>query len=212
MNARNQTKVPEPSLKRLPLYLHLLKKAAKSGVLSISAPLIAKELELDPTQVVKDLSFTGASGRPRIGYRIDELILAIERFLGFDHASEAILLGAGHLGTALMSYPDFEQYGLKIVAAFDSDSSKLGRTSSGINVIHIKKLREIIQRLGVEIAVLTTPGQVAQEMSEQLVSCGIRAIWNLTPVKLKLPREVVVQDTSMYANVALLLNKLKHST
>jgi len=204
-------KVSEPTLKRLPLYLHFLKKAREGGLLTISAPLIGKELKCDATQVVKDLSATGATGRPRVGYNIYETIQCIESFLGFDRSNEAFLVGAGHLGKAMMAYPNFQQYGLKIVAAFDSDPEKIGRISSGINVIHMNKFKKIASKLKVRIAILTTPAGVAQEVTNQLVECGITAIWNLTPTSLNVPEEVVVQNTSMYANVAVLLRKLQNS-
>jgi len=206
---KQQHKVPEPTLKRLPVYLHYLKRAYERGILTISAPQIGKELNCDPTQVVKDLATTGVKGRPRVGYSVHELIQAIEGFLGFDLPNEAFLVGAGNLGTALMSYPDFKSYGINIVAAFDSDASRIGRSSSGVNIIHMDKLPELAQRLKVRIAILTTPAGVAQEVAEHLVECGIAAIWNLTPTRLNLPEKIVVQNTSMYANVAVMLKKLK---
>lgn len=207
----NKTNVSEPTLKRLPVYLHYLQKAKEQGALTISAPLIGKELNCDPTQVVKDLSVTGVKGRPRIGYNIYELIQGIEAFLGFNKSNEAFLIGAGNLGAALLAYPEFTSYGLKIVAAFDNDTKKIGKGKSRINVLHIDKLHDLAQRLNVRIAILTTPANVAQVVSESLVKSGIRAIWNLTPVQLRLPQEVIVQNTSMYSNVAILLKKLHDS-
>ncbi len=204
-----QHKVPEPTLKRLPVYLHYLKKAHERGILTISAPVMGKELNCDSTQVVKDLAATGVKGRPRVGYNVHELIQSIESFLGFNRSNEAFLVGAGNLGTALMSYPEFKSYGLNIIAAFDSDASRIGRSSSGVNIIHMDKFADLAERLKVRIAILTTPAAVAQEVAEHLVECGIAAIWNLTPTRLNLPEKIVVQNTSMYANVAVMLKKLK---
>lgn len=207
----NKRNVPEPTLKRLPIYLHYLQKAKEKGALTISAPLIGRELSCDATQVVKDLSYTGVKGRPRVGYNIYELIQTIESYLGFNRSNEAFLVGAGNLGSALMAYPEFTSYGLKIVAAFDSDTLKIGKSKSGINVLHIEKFHDLALRLKVKIAILTTPASVAQEVAENIVGSGIKAIWNLTPARLSLPSDVIVQNTSMYSNVAILLKKLHDS-
>ncbi len=171
--------------------------------------MIGKALNCDPTQVVKDIAFTGASGRPRVGYSIPELVNSIENALGFDHENEAFLVGAGHLGMALMSYPRFADYGLRIIAAFDCNPEKIGRSRSGINVIHVDKFADMAARLQVQIGILTTPAEAAQQACDMMVASGIRAIWNLTPTELEVPEELVVQNTSMYANVAVLLQSLK---
>jgi redox-sensing transcriptional repressor len=191
--------------------MHYLQKAKESGVLTISAPIIARELKCDPTQVVKDIAVTGAKGRPRIGYNIYEVIQCIESYLGLNKSNDAFLVGAGNLGSALMSYPEFKNYGLKIVAAFDLDTSKIGKSKSGINVLHFNKFNELAFRLNVQIGILTTPASVAQEVAEEMIAGGIKAIWNLTPVNLVVPENVIVQNTSMYANVAILLKKLQDS-
>lgn len=181
------------------------------GLLTITAPHMGRELNCDPTQVVKDLSSAGAKGKPRIGYNIYEVIQDIESFLGFDQPNEAFLVGAGNLGTALISYPDFQEYGLNIIAAFDNDPEKIGRSGERINVIHMDKFCDMAKKLHIRIAILTTPASIAQEVAEHMVHCGIKAIWNLTPARLNLPTDIVVQNTSMYSNVAILLKKLEHS-
>jgi redox-sensing transcriptional repressor len=208
-NANRKERVSEPTLKRLPIYLHFLQKAKEGGLLTISAPLMAKELHADPTQIVKDLAVTGVKGRPRIGYNIYEVVQAIEEFLGFNKTQDAFLIGAGNLGSALVAYPEFRNFGLKIVAAFDSDKGKIGKSKSGINVLHIDKFPDLTKRLNVKIAVITTPTEAAQEVAEYVVDCGIQAIWNLTPVRLNVPEDIIVQNTSMYSNVAILLKKMQ---
>ena len=209
MARKSTSGVPEPTLKRLPVYLRYMKKAREQGLLTISAPAMGRELQSDPTQVVKDMALAGASGKPRVGYAINECIHQLESFLGFNKENEAVLVGAGNLGSALLSYPDFLNYGLKIVAAFDNNPEKLGRTAAGINVVHMDKFPTLVEKLQIRIAILTTPQSIAQEVSAVLVKCGIRAIWNLTPARLSVPANVAVQNTSMYSNVAILLNKLR---
>lgn len=212
MNASRKNKtnnqVPEPTLKRLPGYLYYLEKVKEQGVINISAPVIGKDLKCDPTQVVKDLSVTGIKGKPRVGYNTYELIQALENFLGFNRTNEAFLVGAGNLGTALMAYQEHQSLGLKIIAAFDIDESKIGKTVGGIHVLEYNKLFSLSYRLQVKIGILTTPNQAAQEVAEDLVTCGIKAIWNFTSTNLHLPEETIIQNTSMSAYAAVLLRRL----
>jgi redox-sensing transcriptional repressor len=200
-------KVPEPSLKRLPVYLHYLKAAYAKGNTHVSAPKMGADLLLDHTQIVKDLSITGVKGKPKIGYAVIEVIQTIEDYLGFNKTNEAFLVGAGNLGQALLSYSELQGFGIHIIAAFDVDAQKLDTTIGSIKILHFDKLGDLANRLNVSIGILTTPVKVAQQVAEAMVQSGIKAIWNFTPVNLQLPDEIIVQNTSMYANVAVLLKK-----
>lgn len=208
---KSKNQAPEPTLKRLPGYLYFLEQVKEEGIINISAPTIGKELELDPTQVVKDLSFTGIKGKPRVGYNTYELIHALEEFLGFNKVNEAFLVGAGNLGSALMAYQEHQSLGLKILAAFDVDTKKIGQTIGGIHILEYNKLFHLSDRLNVKIGILTTPNHVAQEVAEDMVNCGIKAIWNFTSAKLILPEEIIVQNTSMSSYAAVLLRRLNDS-
>lgn len=201
----------EPSLKRMPAYLQFLKAAQREGKINVSAPAMSRELDLDPTQIVKDLSVIGVKGKPKVGYPIGPLINGIEEYMGFNFTNEAFLVGAGKLGQALLSYPDLQSFGIRIITAFDVDSKKINTQYERIKILHISKLGELAKRLNVSIGILTTPPAAAQKAADAMVKSGIKAIWNLTPVKLKLPEDIIVQDTSMYSNVAVLLRKY-HST
>jgi redox-sensing transcriptional repressor len=205
---KTKSQAPEPTLKRLPGYLYFLEQVKEEGVINISAPTIGKELDLDPTQVVKDLAVTGVKGKPRVGYNTYELIHALEEFLGFNKINEAFLVGAGNLGSALMAYQEHQSLGLKILAAFDIDPNKIGKTVGGIHVLEYNKLFHLSGRLNVKIGILTTPNHVAQEVAEDLVNCGVKAIWNFTSAKLSLPGEIIVQNTSMSSYAAVLLRRL----
>lgn len=202
--------VPEPTLRRLPGYLFFLEKVREEGIINISAPTIGKELKCDPTQVVKDLAFTGIKGKPRVGYNTYELIHALEEYLGFNRTNEAFLVGAGNLGTALMAYQEHQSLGIKIIAAFDNNPEKIGAQIGGIHVLEYNKLFHLSNRLNVKIGILTTPNHVAQDVAEDLVNCGIKAIWNFTSSKLQLPENIVVEQTSMSAYAAVLLQGLKN--
>lgn len=206
---KNENQVPEPTLRRLPAYLFFLEKLRGEGTINISAPTIGKALKCDPTQVVKDLAFTGVRGKPRVGYNTYELIHALEEFLGFNKTNEAFLVGAGNLGRALMAYQEHQSLGLKIIAAFDTDENKIGAHVGGIHVLEYNKLFHLSNRLDVQIGILTTPDHVAQDVAEDLINCGIKAIWNFTSVSLDLPYEIIVENTSMSAFAAVLLQRLK---
>lgn len=203
--------VPEPTLRRLPVYLFFLEKVREEGILNISAPVIGKSLKCDPTQVVKDLAVTGVKGKPKVGYNTYELIHALETFLGFNRTNEAFLVGAGNLGSALMAYQEHQSLGIKIIAAFDTDDSKVGTLIGGIHVLEYNKLFHLSNRLNVRIGILTTPNVAAQDVAEDLVNCGIKAIWNFTSANLDLPKEIIVQNTSMSAYAAVLLSRLNES-
>ncbi len=203
--------VSEPTLRRLPGYLFYLQKIREEGMLNISAPVIGKSLNCDPTQVVKDLSVTGIKGKPKVGYNTYELIHALENFLGFNRTNEAFLVGAGNLGSALMAYQEHQSLGLKIIAAFDVDSNKVGKLIGGIYVLEYNKLFHLAERLNVKIGILTTPNHVAQDVAEDLVNCGIKAIWNFTSSNLVLPDKIIVQNTSMSSYAAVLLHRLTDS-
>ncbi len=206
-----QLKVPEHSIRRLSVYLRHLYSARENGQANVSAPAMAKELNFDPTQIVKDLAITGIKGKPRAGYNSYELIGAIEDYLNFHKSNHAFLVGAGKLGSALISYPQLESFGLKIVAGFDVDPEKTSRLIKQINIFHINQIPELASRMKVEIGILTTPAEAAQQAANLMIEGGIRAIWNFAPTNLKVPGYVIVQNTSMYSNVAIMLKKLQLS-
>ena len=179
--------------------------------MNISAPKIGKRLKYDSTQVVKDLAYTNVSGKPRVGYNIFEVIQALEEFLGFNRPNDAFLIGTGKLGTALMAYQGVRDLGVKVIAGFDTDPLKVGKQIENVFVLSMDKIEDMVARLHISIAILCVPEDHAQRVCDQLVHCGIKAIWNLTPVYLDAPENVIIQNTSMYSNVAVMLNKLKES-
>ncbi len=200
--------VPEPTVRRLPTYLNVVKNLQQSNEKHVSAPTLARMLRLDPTQVTKDLSYTGIMGKTRVGYVISELVNALEDFLGFNRKHEAFLVGAGFLGSALIQYQGFRESGMRIVAAFDIDSHKVGQEISGVPVFDLEKFRDLADRLHISIGIITTPPAEAQNIADLMIGWGIKAIWNFAPVALKVPEHIILQDTHIYANLAVILNKL----
>jgi len=201
-----------PSIRRLPSYLHIIRLSREEGCEYISGTVIAQELHLEPIQVRKDLAITGIVGKPKKGYPVVALMAAIEHFLGWDEQQQAILVGAGNLGTALTGYQEFHHHGLNIRAAFDQSEAKIGSSIHGIPVYPLAELSTRARALGATIAILTVPSTNAQDVADILVSAGITAIWNFTNVKLKVPDEVVVQRedlTSGYAMLCVMMNAQK---
>jgi redox-sensing transcriptional repressor len=197
-----------PTIKRLPSYLHVIEAAYRDGKEYISGTVIAEELELEPIQVRKDLALTGIVGKPRLGFPVSRLIDAINGFLDWNSIHQAIVIGSGNLGTALMGYPEFTRHGMQIIAAFDSDTNRIGSVFSGIQILDILNLEDFIQAHSIEIAILTVPGDQAQMLAEKLVLAGIRAIWNFTNIKLKVPKDVVVQKEDLSSGYAVLSVKM----
>lgn len=208
-NLRSLVKsIPEPTLRRLPLYYRLLKQLREGGRTGVSCTTIGAELKLDATQIRKDIEMTGTAGRPKVGYDINELICAIERFIGWDTTTEAFLVGAGSLGEALMGYPGFADCGLQIVAAFDVDPNKCHRIIHGKHVRHISKLPNLMRRMKVRFGIITVPAAEAQQAAELLVEGGVLAIWNFAPAKIRVPDRVIVTNEDLYCSLAVLSQKM----
>lgn len=195
---------PQPTLRRLPQYHRFLKRLLHEGQHFVSCTHIAHEFDLDPTQVRKDLACTGIVGKPRVGYEVETLIATMEHHLGWDNVTEAFLVGVGHLGTALLGYDGFAQYGVNLIAAFDVDPAKIGTRVAGKQVLALSKLPDLAQRMHVHIGIITTPAAAAQEVADLMVQGGIKGLWNFAPVHLKVPRGVVVENQQLAAGLAIL--------
>lgn len=204
---RKSVIVPEPALRRMPCYLAYLKLASRDGKEFISSTHIARDMGVDPTQVTKDLSYTSIIGKTRVGYEVEPLIDELENFLRFNTIDEGYLFGAGSLGTALLHDHGLHQYGFRIVAAFDVNPDVVGKNIGGVPIHHIDDFERVKQE-NVRIGILTVPVEYAQGVTELMVAGGIKAVWNFTPVRIKVPDDIVVQNTSLYAHLAVMFNRL----
>ena len=190
-------------LKRLPGYLSYLKSLPENGTSHISATALANALGMGEVQVRKDLAMVSDGGRPKIGYLREALIEDIEQFLGYDNVTDAVLIGAGKLGQALMAYQGFDEYGLNIMAAFDRNP-KMDRTDEGKPVYSIEKLTQFCRTHKVLMGIITVPAEGAQEVADLLIACGIKAIWNFAPTHLDVPANILVQNENMATSLAVL--------
>ena len=199
---------PLPSVRRLPLYLTVLEEFERDGKEWISTTDFSEILFLKPIQVRKDLAHTGIIGKPKKGFKVDELISTIYHFLGWNNLTEAFLVGAGALGSALLGYSGFQRHGLDIVAAFDASPNVVGKKIHGKEVLPMEKLPDLARRMQVKLGIITVPSEGAQEAADSLVSAGIRGIWNFSPIKLHVPEDVVVQREDISSGLAVLSVKL----
>ena len=198
-----QKKISKSVLKRLPGYLAYLKNMPEDAPLHISATALANALGMGEVQVRKDLAMVSDGGRPKIGYLRESLIDDIEQFLGYDNTTDAVLIGAGKLGQALMAYKGFDDYGLNILAAFDA-RPKMEKTEEGKPVYDISKLASFCRTHKVLMGIITVPAESAQEVADQLIACGIKAIWNFAPKYLEVPPNILVQTENMATSLAVL--------
>ena len=201
-------KVPEPTLRRLPWYLSNIKLMKEKGEQYVSSTQISKEINIDASQIAKDLSYVNISGRTRVGYNIDALIEVLESFLGFTNMHKAFLFGVGSLGAALLRDSGLHHFGLEIVAAFDVNPELVGKDLNGIPIFHSDDFEAKMKEYDVNIGVLTVPINIAQEITDKMVDGGIKAVWNFTPFRIRVPANVVVQNTSLYAHLAVMFNRL----
>ena len=201
-------KVPEPTLRRLPWYLSNIKLMKEKGEQYVSSTQISKEINIDASQIAKDLSYVNISGRTRVGYNIDALIEVLESFLGFTNMHKAFLFGVGSLGAALLRDSGLHHFGLEIVAAFDVNPELVGKDLNGIPIFHSDDFEAKMKEYDVNIGVLTVPINIAQEITNKMVDGGIKAVWNFTPFRIRVPENIVVQNTSLYAPLAVMFNRL----
>lgn len=201
--------IPEASLRRLPIYYRSLQAMLISGTTQVSCADLARALDLDPTQVRKDIEMTGIVGKPRVGYPLAELIRWIENFLGWNRPKEAILAGAGSLGSALLGYEKFRRHGMQIVAAFDTDPEKIGQRIHGREVQPLMFLPDFVRQHKTDVGVIATPPAVAQSVTDLMLSGGIRAIWNFAPAHIHVPDGIILQNEDLYHSLASLSFKLE---
>jgi redox-sensing transcriptional repressor len=206
--SREPRPVSEPTLRRLPAYYHFLRAFQERGCEFVSCSHIGRALQLDPTQIRKDLEATGIVGRPKVGYPVNALLNAITAFLGWDNHKDAFLVGVGHMGSALLGYEQIASCGITILAGFDTDPAKIGVTVHGKEVFGVDKLPDLARRLHVHLGIITVPAAAAQSVAELMIGSGIKAIWNFAPTALHTPADIIVQNEGFYPGLAVLSSRI----
>ena len=212
MNDSNDSpiSISTQALERMPYYLQHLKQLQKEGVSIIASPAIAADLSLNEVQVRKDLAAVSTlKGKPKSGFVISDLIYNMEDILGYHNVKDAVLVGAGYLGSALLSYKGFDSCGMHIVTAFDINDTIIGTEICGKKVLPVNKLSGICRRMNIHIGIIAVPEDQAQTVCDQLVAGGIMAIWNFAPIHLNTPETIMVKSENMAASLAILSKHLQ---
>ena len=200
--------LPEPTLRRLPWSLAYINLLNAKNIEYVSSTQISKDINVDASQIAKDLSFLNIKGKTRIGYEVKSLAKELEDFLGFKRVHNTFMMGVGSLGAALIQDSGLSQYGLRIVAGFDVNPLRIGTSICGVPIFHVSELKMRQQELNAEIGVLAVPVENAQEATDVMINGGIKAIWNFTPFRIKAPENIVIQNTSIYAHLAVMYNRM----
>jgi redox-sensing transcriptional repressor len=195
-------------LRRLPAYCHHLERLHARGIHVVSCSALGKDLNFDPSQIRKDLEATGVTGKPRVGYPVPALIAAIKHFLGWDRQKNAVLAGAEGLGPALLGLKEFDRYGLKIVGVFDADERLIGADLHGFEVRPLGFLPGIVRSTRARVGIITLPEGQAQDAADLMTGAGVRAVWNLAPVPVRVPAGVFVENGDFYLPLAALSCRL----
>jgi len=201
--------ISKSTLQRLPAYLTYLKSLPPESPANISATAMAQALGLGEVQVRKDLAAVTSGGKPKVGYIITDLTRELEQFLGYNDVSEAIVVGCGKLGRALLDYRGFSQYGLELVAGFDANPALAGMTAHGKEIFPLNKLSNLCGRMHIRLGVIAVPAEQAQPVCDMLVECGVRGILNLAPVHLNTPHGVVVENENIAVALAAVAGRLE---
>jgi len=204
----SSVQLPEPTLRRLPWYLAYLSTLHDSDLEYVSTTRIADALDVDPSQIAKDLSFLGIRGKTRIGYEIHTLETTLRDFLGFGRRHNAIICGTGSLGAALIADSGLQRYGLNIVAGIDINPALIGSRICDVAIFAPERAAELVKEFDAQIGIITVPVESAQSASDNLAAAGVKAIWNFTPSRIRVREGVVISNTSIYSHLAVMYNRL----
>ncbi len=193
----NSKKVPEGAITRLFIYLRELTELAKVNIRTISSAELGERTNLSDAQVRKDLGYFGQFGVSGAGYNTEELKNTLEKILGKDKTWNVAVIGAGHLGSALLAYPGFKEHGLDVVAAFDADARRTGKQLKDITIQPFEELAKTIKDKKVAIGIITVPAKSAQEVADKLVEAGVECILNFAPATLNVPENVKVKEVDL---------------
>lgn len=205
----DKSSISKPTLRRLPVYLNYLKSLGRE-TRTISATAVAAALGLNEVQVRKDLSAASKNGgKPKMGYDVAQLVQDLEDFLGYHSTKEAVLIGVGRLGGALLSFRGFEECGMRIAAAFDNDPAKIGTSIGGVPIRDIRDLEVVCREKGILIGIITTSPAEAQTLCDKMLAGGILAIWNFSTAHLDTPDGIIVHNENLAVSLAMISHALE---
>lgn len=188
-----ENEVPDIVIRRLPLYIRSLNRLRDEGETRVSSAELGQRVGVTAAQIRRDLSYFGGFGKQGMGYEVDFLLSQIKKILNLNRQWQVCVVGVGNLGEAVARYGGFRQGGFEIVALFDSDPAKVGKCIDGLEVQHVERLPEIVRSHGIRVAIVTVPASHAQDVTDELIGAGVRAILNYAPVWLRVPTGVHVR-------------------
>lgn len=204
-----ETEISKASIARMPVYLRCLQRKLAEGKRFVSSSEIAGDVLVSAVLVRKDLSgISSSAGKPRVGFEIRRLIADIEKFLGYDNLTDAVIVGVGGLGKAFLGYEGFKNNGLNIVAGFDTDKNVVGKKIAGKQIYHVDDLEKFVRKENIRIGIIAVPGGAAQSVLDRMTEAGICGVWNFAPARLSAPTSVVIKNEDLSASFALLVNEL----
>lgn len=205
-------KISVAVIKRLPKYYRYLELIGDKGIIRVSSQELSKITGLTASQIRQDLNHFGAFGQQGYGYNVEELKIELEKIMGVDKPYNVVIIGFGNIGSALLNYSGFKKKGFKVVGIFDNSPEIIGNKANDVVIKDVCELEEVVTREKVDIAILAIPAIPAQEITDKLVACGIKGIWNFAPIDLKLPRNVVLENVHLDGSLLTLtyyMNSLK---
>jgi len=197
-------KIPEATIIRLSVYSRFLSQADQRGIITISSGEIAEGVGVSPAQVRKDLAYFGEFGTRGVGYNVKDLHHNIMKILGLNSYWPAIIVGAGHLGTALCMYGGFKERGFKVVGMFDNNPDKIGENINNVTIYDLTKMGDIVKKEKVKIGIMAVPAGAAQDVANYLVSAGIKAILNFAPKVINVPEHIAIRNVDLTVNLEIL--------
>ncbi|PKM82984.1 MAG: redox-sensing transcriptional repressor Rex [Firmicutes bacterium HGW-Firmicutes-14] len=197
-------KIPEATIVRLSVYSRFLEQVDKKGIVTISSGEIAEGVGVSPAQVRKDLAYFGEFGTRGVGYNVKDLLRHTLKILGLNARWPAVVVGAGNLGSALVSYRGFRERGFDIVGVFDNDLTKIGKRLMELEVMATEKIEQIVKQHNVKIGILTVPASSAKDAANLLINAGVKAILNFAPIVLSVPADVEVRDIDLSTRLEIL--------
>ena len=204
-----EKEISKATIARMPLYLRFLQEENVKGETFVSSTVIAQSIAVSAVLVRKDLATVSSEpGRPRLGFSIVRLIADIEKFMGYDCLSDAVVVGAGGLGRAFLGYEGFKSNGLNIVAAFDSNPKLCGENINDKPVLPMEQFEEFVTSRKIRIGIITVPKAAAQEVLDKMERAGIKAVWNFAPAPLRVSKDTIVKTEDLAASLAILAGKL----
>lgn len=207
-----KSSIPEPTLRRLSYYLRYLERFKEKGIDIISSKELSSALGLSDAQVRRDLFTLGGFGKRGVGYDVNKLFNYLNSFLGLDDLQKTILVGCGNLGKALLQYKGFKKRKFIITHAFDNDKRLIGKKIAGIDIRDIKEMKKEVQKHKIIYGIIATPASSAQEVVDNMIDCGIKSILNFAPIKIHVPRGVVVSSVDLTTELEWLSYHMHHDT